>query len=375
MLHKNLSHLQKSFVALPKRGYQLQRLHVYEEGGRNSNSGIQATIFGASSALGVTTAAQLTRIGSPVVLPYRKMSGTWDNRFKEIKTSADLGYKTYLKLQDMTNEKEIAFSLQKSNVAISCVGSHVFYKKESEFEEANIRVPMAIAKAVRDSPHVKRFVYVSAAGADPNSQSKRLRTKWIGEQEVKAICPDVTIIRPTYIVQGLNPNTTIAAKWGMHMKMFNRMLWQIEGMNAEVQPVFVNDVALAIFNCLKMEETIGKTYELGGPHTYSYHDIYHMFFDICQIKPYVGMVKLEDAYYYHHMKWWQSFYRQMFRTWLNPEFMTIESQNLVTRPGSLGFEDLHIKPISFGAKAHELVNDVYWLYNAHTVTKRETANQ
>jgi NADH dehydrogenase (ubiquinone) 1 alpha subcomplex subunit 9 len=198
------------------------------------------------------------------------MAGSWDNRFKEIKTTADLGMKTYLKLQDMTNEKEIAFSLQSSNVAISCVGSHVFYKKESEFEEANIRVPMAIAKAVRDSPQIKRFVYVSAAGADPNSQSKRLRTKWIGEQEVKAIYPDVTILRPTYIVQGLNPNTTIASKWGMHMKMFNRMMWQIEGMNADVQPVFVNDVALAIMNSLKMEETIGQTYELGGPHTYNY---------------------------------------------------------------------------------------------------------
>ena len=54
--------------------------------------------------------------------------------------------------------------------------------------------------------------------------------------------------------------------------------------------------------------------------------------------------------------------------------MTIESQNLIVQPGSKGFEDLHIKPISFGAKAHELVNDVYWLYNAHSSTKRETAN-
>ena len=261
-------------------------------------------MFGASSALGVTTASSLTRIGSQVTLPYRKMAGGWDNRFKEIKTSADLGYKHYLKLQDMTNEKEIAFALQASNVAISCVGSHVFYKKEKDFEEANIRVPMAIAKAVRDSPQVKRFVYVSAAGADPNSQSKRLRTKWIGEQEVKAICPDVTILRPTYIVQGLNPNTTIAAKWGMHMKMFNRMLWQIEGMDAKVQPVFVNDVALAIINCLKMEETAGKSYDLAGPHTYNYQEIYQMFFEICQIKPYVATVPLEDAYYYHHMKWW-----------------------------------------------------------------------
>jgi len=73
------------------------------------------------------------------------MAGSWDNRFKEIKTTADLGYKTYLKLQDMTNEKEIAFSLMNTNVAISCVGSHVFYNKEKDFEEANIRVPMAIA--------------------------------------------------------------------------------------------------------------------------------------------------------------------------------------------------------------------------------------
>ena len=125
-----------------------------------------------------------------------------------------------------------------------------------------------MAKAVKNSPQIKRFIYVSAAGADPNSQSKRLRTKWIGEQEVKAIYPDVTILRPTYMVQGINPNTTIAAKWGMHMKMFNRMMFQIEGMNGNVQPVFSNDVALAIMNCLKMDETIGKSYDLGGPHIY-----------------------------------------------------------------------------------------------------------
>jgi len=97
------------------------------------------------------------------------MAGSWDNRYKEIKTSTDLGYKNLLKIQDMMNEKELAFSMQSSNVVISCIGSHVFFKKDSEFEESNIHVPMAIARAVRDSPHVKRFVYVSAAGADPNS--------------------------------------------------------------------------------------------------------------------------------------------------------------------------------------------------------------
>lgn len=83
---------------------------------------------------------------------------------------------------------------------------------------------------------------------------------------------------------------------------------------------------------------------------------------------------MEDAYEYAHYKWWQSFYRQLFRTWLNPEFMTLESQNLVCNPQNKGFADLHIKPISFGTKAHDLVSDVYWLYNSHEENRREGAN-
>jgi len=363
-----------SLLNMPKRFYQLKRLHVHDAGGRNSLSGIQATVFGGSSALGSTIGGSLTRFGSQCIYPYRTSASMWDNRVKELKTTADLGYKSFVRLSDFTNPKEIGFAMKDSNVAISCVGSHVFYKKEKDFEDANIRVPMAIAQAARDSSHIKRMIYVSAAGADPNSQSKRLRTKWIGEQEVKEIFPDVTILRPTYIVNLLHQNPTISAKWGMQMKMFNRMNWQIEGMDAEVQPVFVNDIALAMMNCLKMEETIGQSYDLGGPHTYTYQEIYKMFFDITQIKPYTSLVKLEDAYDMYHLGWYQSFYRQMFRSWLYPEFMTIENQNLVVDPLNKGFADLHITPVSFGTKAHELVNEVYWLYNNHDSSKRESAN-
>jgi hypothetical protein len=52
-------------------------------------------------------------------------------------------------------------------------------------------------------------------------------------------------------------NPTLAGKWTMQMKIFNRMNWLIEGMNGKVQPVFVNDIALACINALKMEESIG----------------------------------------------------------------------------------------------------------------------
>lgn len=100
-----------------------------------------------------------------------------------------------------------------------------------------------------------------------------------------------------------------------------------------------------------------------------------MFFEICQIKPYTNLVKLEQCYDFYHTKWYQSLYRQFFRTWLYPEFFTVEGQNLVVNPKSKGFADLHIKPVSFGPKANELVAEVHWLYNTHEVTKRESANQ
>lgn len=225
----------------------------------------------------------------------------------------------------MTNEADIKHVIRDQNTVISCIGSHIYYKKEKEFEDANINVPRAIARVAAANPNVKRLIHISAAGADPNSQSMRLRTKWIGEQEVMEAFPNATILRPTMMMDNIDPNRTIASKWGMQMKMFNRMNFVIEGMNAEVQPVFTNDVALAIFNAIKTEESMGKSYDLGGPHTYNFEELYEQFFSLTEIKPYSVQVKFEEALKYYQYPWFISPYRKLFRTWLNPEFMTIEA--------------------------------------------------
>lgn len=171
--------------------------------------------------------------------------------------AGDLGYKSFVNLSDFTDERQIAHTFKESNVVVNLIGSRIYAKKQKDIEDSNIRVPIAIAKAVRANPKIKRFIHVSAAGADPNSHSRRLRSKWIGEQEVKRICPDVTIIRPTCILNTIEQNTTISGKWQMQMKMFNRLCWQLDGMNGLVQPVNNQDVAQAIINALKMEETAG----------------------------------------------------------------------------------------------------------------------
>ena len=116
------------------------------------------------------------------------------------------------------------------------------------------------------------------------------------------------------------------------MKMFNRMNYVVDGWNATCQPVFINDVALAIYNSIKNEQTIGQSYDLGGPHTYTYEEIYEHFFHLTEIKPYSVVVSPEIAYRYKNYSWWQSFYKKVFKIWLNPEFMTVEAQDLIVNP-------------------------------------------
>lgn len=134
--------------------------------------------------------------------------------------------------------------------------------------------------------------------------------------------------------------------------MFNRMNFVIRGMNGKIQPTFVNDVATAVHNAIKDESTMGQSYDLGGPHIYTYEDLYEQFFSHTEIKPYSVEIPLEMAYKYKQYHMFTSPYRKLFRHWLTPEFMTVECQDLVCNPANKGFSDLNVTPISFGHKAH-----------------------
>eukprot|EP01084_Bolivina_argentea_P231583 390504_1 len=62
--------LQKNVPALHDN-IDMKNLTLQSGGGRSSVSGIRATVFGASSALGRSIVNQLGRMGSQVILPYR----------------------------------------------------------------------------------------------------------------------------------------------------------------------------------------------------------------------------------------------------------------------------------------------------------------
>lgn len=224
---------------LQKRAYRNTQVHFYEGSHSTGQSGIKACIFGGNSGIGVQIGRHLLYGGTPVnsvhrhameaEMPWGEIrlmkqsnpynagnefvfnfeTANWDLYHSKI--YGDIGKRFYTYCPDLTNEWEIENAIKDCDVIINCIGQNPVLRNMEDFEEANVIIPRKIAKicAKLYNDPVKRLIHFSANGVDPQSISKSLKTKWIGEQEVLNYFPEATIIRPTEI---------------LHSKFFNNFL-------------------------------------------------------------------------------------------------------------------------------------------------------
>ncbi len=125
-----------------------------------------------------------------------------------------------------------------------------------------------IEAAVRQG--VKRFIYMSALGADVNGETPYFRTKGRAEIAVKKSGLLYTIIRPSFI---FGPGDQVYSMLANVIRKSPFGLLPVFGSGDYLhQPVSVYNVADAFVSCLQNSETINKVYELGGPEQLSYNE-------------------------------------------------------------------------------------------------------
>eukprot|EP00178_Gracilaria_changii_P013556 TRINITY_DN38287_c0_g1_i1.p1 TRINITY_DN38287_c0_g1~~TRINITY_DN38287_c0_g1_i1.p1 ORF type:complete len:194 (-),score=3.76 TRINITY_DN38287_c0_g1_i1:40-621(-) len=182
--------------------------------------------------------------------------------------------------------------IKPSNVVVNLLGPRKKLKKREDFEFINIEVPERIAKACAKHG-VKRLIHFSAAAADPNSPSLDYQTKYEGELAVKAAFPNVTIMRPTHIF-GINDYfSSIVLRQSVFF--LNKFVVVYDDCTTLKQPIREHDVSKCVLNALKLHETKGKTYELGGPHVLSTLDMHEIIFNTLNYKPKLAYVNPEIA--------------------------------------------------------------------------------
>ena len=136
------------------------------------------------------------------------------------------------------------------------------------FERAHVRATEAVIAGCR-SLGIPRLVHMSALGARAGAATPFHRSKWQAEEAVRASGLEWTIFRPSLI---FGPGDGFATTLVPALRRLPVFPVFGDG-NYGVQPVAVEEVAHCLVNALARPETVGETYEVGGPEVLTYNEL------------------------------------------------------------------------------------------------------
>lgn len=221
-------------------------------------------LVGGNGFVGRVLAAQLQLAGYSVLIPSRHPSTGRELRLLPKVHIEDANIHEFDVLQELCSR------IKPSGAVINLVG--VLHDKPGKpygnvFKAAHVDLPKNIITAMQ-LHGLKRYLHMSALGADPTGPSMYQRSKGDGELAVKAGNLNWTIFRPSVIFGDQDQFINLFTKL---TKLFPLM--PLANYGARFQPVSVDDVANAFVKALHMPQTIHQSYDLVGPKVYTMQEI------------------------------------------------------------------------------------------------------
>ena len=225
------------------------------------------TLFGGSGFIGRYAARALVEAGYRVRIAVRRPHLAGDVRLAGPPGWIDITQ------ANVRNRMSVERAIEGADAVVNLVG--ILYEKGPQsFEAAQLGGAQTVAECAA-AAGIKRFVQISAIGADEESRSDYARTKALAEKAVRDAIPEAVILRPSIV---FGPEDDFFNKFaGMAAHPVSNVapfLPAIGGGKTKLQPVYAGDVAEAIAAAVSRDDVLGKTYELGGPRTYTFREIY-----------------------------------------------------------------------------------------------------
>jgi len=301
-------------------------------------------VFGGSGFVGRHMVKALARTGARIRVAVRR-----PNEAMFLLPAGNVG-QIQLFAANVRDDASVAEAVKGADVVINLVGL-LHQSGRQKFGAVQAEGAGRIAKAAK-AAGVKRFIQMSAIGADKNARSSYARSKAEGEAAVRDAFPDATIMRPSII-------------FGPEDNFFNRFAWMaslspilplIGGGKTKFQPAYVSDIAEAAVRILDNPHWAGKTFELGGPEVMSFKDLLKL---ICEIT-HRQRILMPIPFVLASL---QAMFLQLLP---NPmltmdQVRLLKTDNVVGSEGVCTFKDLSIAP----ASAEVIVPSYLWAFRPH----------
>jgi len=224
--------------------------------------GQHISIIGGSGFVGRAIVQQVVAAGHQVTVACRH-----PERARDLLVDGAALVKT-----DVVDGTGIEDAVRGADTVIYLVGL-LFEKGRQNFAAAHVDGVARVVAACKEAG-VKQYLHMSALGAGKVEESVYARTKGEAEALVAESGLNWTIFRPS-VIYGEGDNFFNQFK---AMSAMLPVLPVISGAT-RFQPVWVEDVARAFVSSIANKKVSGKSYELGGPKSYSFRALLELLMD------------------------------------------------------------------------------------------------
>ena len=219
------------------------------------------TVFGGSGFVGRYVVRALAKDGWRIRVAIRRPTLA-----PELMVMGEVG-QIELTQANIRFPDSVARTLLGAEAVVNLVG--VLYEAGRQgYEALHSSAPRSMAEQAA-AAGVRRFVQVSAIGADPNSPSKYAQSKAAGEAAVRAAIAQAVVVRPSIV---FGPEDAFFNRFA-GLAAMSPVLPLIGGGTTRFQPIYAGDVGAAVAATLSKAEAAGRTYEIGGPGVYTFREL------------------------------------------------------------------------------------------------------